>query len=179
MLYIIIYIYANAHYRYPLVVFKNKTPLLRYFFAGWTPWNAHQIPLDPKTPIAYHPVPLYKFMNKSHSISLASVPTAISPRKSAGTHRGWQDALLLFWVRTNVTCFLSNRTIYLALALAKQFNTLCHSHCVLRFANPNALLAILPSACILKGKHLVYAKLLPGFSMSNFLLLRIDRVSFA
>lgn len=107
---------------------------------------------------------IYKFMKKSHSISLASVPTTISPRKSADTHRGWQDVLLLFWVRTNVTCFLSNRTIYLALALAKQIDTLCHSHCVLRFANPNALLAILPSACILKG---------------NFLLLRIDRMSFA
>ena len=76
-----------------------------------------------------------------------------------GTHRCWQDLILLFSVRTFVTCFLSSRTIYLALALTKSIQR------TVRLGLPIPVLC-LPScsrrACILKGKHLVYAKLLPN-----------------
>ena len=90
--------------------------------------------------------------------------------------RSWQDVLLLFSTRTVVTCFPSNRTIFLVLVLAKLIQ---HTA---RLGLPIPMLC-LPScprrARILKGRHLVYAKLLPsGFPILIFLLLRIECVSF-
>ena len=92
------------------------------------------------------------------------------------THRGWQDVVLLFSTRTVVTCFPSNRTIFLVLVLAKLIQ---HTA---RLGLPIPMLC-LPScsqrACILKGRHLVYTKLLPsGFPILIFLLLRIECMSF-
>ena len=96
-------------------------------------------------------------------------------RKSAG-HRGWQDVLLLFSTRTVVTCFPSNRTIFLVLALAKLIQHTAH------LGLPIPMLCLPPCprrAYILKGMHLVYAKLLPsGFPILIFLLLRIECMSF-
>ena len=94
-----------------------------------------------------------------------------------GTHRGWQDVLLLFSMRTVVTCFPSNRTIFLVLAVAKSIQ-----HAA-RLGLPIPMLC-LPSccrrACILKGRHLAYAKLLPrGLPILFFLRLRIECMPFA
>ena len=105
-----------------------------------------------------------------------SLRSSLPGNLPGGTHRGWQDVLLLFSTRTVVTCFPSNRTIFLVLALAKLIQ---HTA---RLGLPIPMLC-LPScsrrACILKGRHLVYAKLLPsGFLILIFLLLRIECMSF-
>ena len=103
----------------------------------------------------------------------------ISPRKSAGWHAQTLARCVtsILYTRTVVTCFPSNRTIFLVLVLANNFQ---HTA---RLGLPIPMLC-LPScprrARILKGRHLVYAKLLPsGFPILIFLLLRIECMSFA
>ena len=105
-----------------------------------------------------------------------SLRSSLPGNLPGGTHRGWQNVLLLFSRRTVVTCFPSNRTIFLILAVAKLIQ---HTA---RLGLPIPMLC-LPScsrrACILKERHLVYAKLLPsGFPIFIFLLLRIECMSF-
>ena len=110
------------------------------------------------------------FFFRFHGVRFGCIPTVISQRISARWHAQ----------RLDVSCFLSNRTIYIHLSCFG-FGKINWTHYALRFANPNAALAILLSACLhLEGRHLVHAKLLPsGFPILIFLLLQIECISFA
>ena len=85
-----------------------------------------------------------------------SLRSSLPGNLPGGTHRGWQDVLLLFSTRTVVTCFGCGK--------------INSTHCALRFANPNAVLAILLSACLhFEGKAFgvrkAAAKWFPDFNI--------------